>query len=396
MASAPLRLMARQNAPPTIQLPPGLVPNYDNPVTRGHHITNVSLAFGILAFIVVTLRVITKVFLVRGFGWDDVLSVFALLLAEARAVCSVILAERIGIGRHTWDVKPMYLALARNVMYIQDMLYLIAIMSAKLSILMLYLRLFQVKKLFRTACYILMVITVGYCVSFFFMYAFNCRPLKKTWNALDPTPGTCIDVIMMHYVVGSFNIATDFAILLLPMPLVWQLQLKMSQKIGLLGIFATGAFVCVTTIVRQVIVVRTLRDFDQAWVVVEEIIWLTIELCVGIICGCLPVMVPLYGAVLAGKFIPSSLRSFVSKHRTGSTSSASGSGGDSNSSKLGDSNGSEKDLAHAELGHQNCGTQTSIAAKSDRPLSETRLGPAPHGAIVQTYTLDTHYANAKG
>lgn len=50
----------------------------------------------------------------------------------------------------------------------------------------------------------------------------------------------CHSAIVMTYVQGIFNIVSDFYILLLPMPVVWKLQLTLQKKIGVSVIFMTG------------------------------------------------------------------------------------------------------------------------------------------------------------
>lgn len=39
---------------------------------------------------------------------------------------------------------------------------------------------------------------------------------------------------------GGFNIASDITILILPLPMIWQLNLKLRQKLLLLVVFMTG------------------------------------------------------------------------------------------------------------------------------------------------------------
>ena len=172
------------------------------------------------------------------------------------------------------------------------MLYLIAIMCTKLSILLLYLQLFRINRSFRYLCFGTMGFVVVYCVTFFFIEAFNCDPVVKVWHELSYVgPYKCFDNSMVEMVIGGFNIGTDLFILVMPIPLILGLQMDKKRKIGLLAIFATGILydkpfhplmrilltsssVWVTTIVREVIVVQTLKDFDQSRVTVYETVWL--------------------------------------------------------------------------------------------------------------------------
>lgn len=173
------------------------------------------------------------------------------------------------------------------------MLYLVGIMCTKLAIMLLYLQLFRINRVFRYLCFTMMGFVISYCVIFFFIEAFNCNPVAKVWHGLTYVGKySCFDNSMVEFVIGGFNISTDFVILVMPVPLILGLQLDLKHKLGLLVVFATGILsvfashllrgrdelisysVWATTIVREVIVVQTLRDFDQSWSTVPETIWL--------------------------------------------------------------------------------------------------------------------------
>ena len=44
----------------------------------------------------------------------------------------------------------------------------------------------------------------------------------------------------MAYIQGIFNVVSDFYLLILPIPVVWQLQMPSKRKIGVCAIFMTG------------------------------------------------------------------------------------------------------------------------------------------------------------
>ena len=71
--------------------------------------------------------------------------------------------------------------------------------------------------------------------------AFQCHPVKYVWNKDPSIDGTCINQ-WLFFVVGSVpNVATDFAILILPMPAVWALNMGTAQKISVIGILLLGS-----------------------------------------------------------------------------------------------------------------------------------------------------------
>lgn len=87
--------------------------------------------------------------------------------------------------------------------------------------------------------YSLLGLVAGYCVSLTFAIIFACKPLQRTWDS--SIPGTCpVKIEVVDYAIGGFNIFSDSAILILPIPMVWRLQISTTRLIGLLMVFGTG------------------------------------------------------------------------------------------------------------------------------------------------------------
>ena len=53
--------------------------------------------------------------------------------------------------------------------------------------------------------------------------------------------GECINDYAQDIATGAFNIFSDLVILVLPLPLIWRLQLDISHRISLLAIFLLGS-----------------------------------------------------------------------------------------------------------------------------------------------------------
>ena len=67
---------------------------------------------------------------------------------------------------------------------------------------------------------------------------FQCTPVQKVW--IKTLPGTCTNTTAFFYTNAAFNIVTDIAIILLPVPIVVSLHLPLRQKIVLSFVFAVG------------------------------------------------------------------------------------------------------------------------------------------------------------
>lgn len=58
-------------APQSAHFPPGIVPNYVDPVSRSYEFTDAALVSFIFTAVFVSLRIFTKTCITHAFGWDD-------------------------------------------------------------------------------------------------------------------------------------------------------------------------------------------------------------------------------------------------------------------------------------------------------------------------------------
>lgn len=121
-----------------------------------------------------------------------------------------------------WAAIPMYNA---------------SLAFTKFSILFQYIRIFPARS-FRLACYVVMAIVATYSSWAIISGYVNCVPVAKFWN--HDLPGHCLSFEAVWFFNASMNIATDVTLLVLPMPLLFKLQLPRMQKIALIGVFAIG------------------------------------------------------------------------------------------------------------------------------------------------------------
>lgn len=108
----------------------------------------------------------------------------------------------------------------------------------KISVLLLYIRIFGTRKPFRIAVIAVMLLVIAFSIAAFFASIFNCIPLEKRWRHV---PGSCIN--LAHLAVAScvINIVADLLIFLLPIWPVWKLQLPTRQKMSVSAVFAAGS-----------------------------------------------------------------------------------------------------------------------------------------------------------
>ena len=123
-------------------------------------------------------------------------------------------------------------------MYICSAMYLVSILGYRIALLLMYIRLFGSNKYFRYATWAVMCFVTGYLSSNLLTLIFGCTPVTKYWKP--EQPGHCIILIQADYAYGSMNVVTDVLVFLLPLPMLWQLQLSRKEKIGLILVFMAG------------------------------------------------------------------------------------------------------------------------------------------------------------
>ncbi|OCK76821.1 hypothetical protein K432DRAFT_396111 [Lepidopterella palustris CBS 459.81] len=301
-------LLARENAviaPP----PPGVTPNYDHPASNGSMYMGSTLTTLILAFLCLILRLSTKITMKsRKLGWDDLLVVLAFLFSTAREICFIVDIYHFGIAHHVWDLRfqPKELWLLHR---IGDIMYPPGILCAKVSVLLLYLNIFGHYRTFRISCYVVIAFNVAYLTATTLVNIFWCTPVLSTFGIGYPT--NCIDGYKTDLVIGALNLLTDTIVLILPMPVLWTLQLSVAKKIGVAACFSIGAITVAATIVREIEIATKLTDADQTWAVMYEVTWLSVELNTAIIVSCLLISQHFFRHLLVNTVIGQSIQSLL-------------------------------------------------------------------------------------
>jgi hypothetical protein len=77
-------------------------------------------------------------------------------------------------------------------------------------------------------------------LAFLITSCLSCQPVPYFWDKDITTNGKCIDIMAFWFSFSAYNIITDMAVWLLPMPILKNLHLPRKQKYSLIGVFALG------------------------------------------------------------------------------------------------------------------------------------------------------------
>ena len=115
------------------------------------------------------------------------------------------------------------------------------------SILLFYRRIFGFQsKIFRLTVYGLIAYVTCWFLASFFATLFVCWPISYVWTQTDPTvKGFCrIKYLSMQTMQVSTNILStlnDVALVILPIVMLWKLQMALPRKLEIIAIFSVGA-----------------------------------------------------------------------------------------------------------------------------------------------------------
>lgn len=224
---------------PTIRPPPGVVANLTDPESRERYDVLVQTICFTLSTLLVSIRIYTKTIVLRSPGWDDYVSVLAWLGLMIYMILSLE-EGHYGNGKHLWDVTLSDAQTYAQLSYVSDVLYAPIIFTTKLSILLLYLRIFRPARELYLFIQLLLWANLLFYTAGFFFEIFQCSPVRKAWDVTYIAPGKCLNQRVAALVSAIINTVSDIAILLLPMGTVWELQIPIKKKLGTLAIFCTG------------------------------------------------------------------------------------------------------------------------------------------------------------
>ena len=125
--------------------------------------------------------------------------------------------------------------MAANVAVLSSLMFII-----KLTAGLLYLRLFGSNGKLKIAVWSVLFFSFGYSVSGIAISIWRCSPRSKAWE-VKMVGGACHDHSWRLVMFGAFDVFADFIMLIVPLPILWKLQLPKRQKIILTAVFMTGA-----------------------------------------------------------------------------------------------------------------------------------------------------------
>lgn len=146
----------------------------------------------------------------------------------------------LGYGHHANELSVSTVSdFQKSFLAVQEAYFLNAVLT-KSSLLFLYWRIFGVSTRFRAALGVAGFFVISYFVICVTISIFGCQPVSYFWDKHQPGSGHCIQEVQFFRFNGITNMLLDVMVLLLPIPMVWKLNLERQQKIAVTGMFLLG------------------------------------------------------------------------------------------------------------------------------------------------------------
>jgi hypothetical protein len=148
------------------------------------------------------------------------------------------LAVRYGYGGDYLLLETWNRRMFNKWWFLGAIFYPVTVSLYKTSVILLNKRIF-VQKRFQIASWVILVINGCWALGNTLGWIFQCIPVQMMWG--DASTGVCWNIQGEWISLVTWNVFTDIVILAMPIPMVWQLNLKVRDKMLLSGLFLLGA-----------------------------------------------------------------------------------------------------------------------------------------------------------
>ncbi|KAF3309432.1 hypothetical protein TWF173_010898 [Orbilia oligospora] len=253
---------------------------------------------GNIVFIVATISIAVALVLVGGrlytrkvysgkLGLDDWMIIPAMILTLGFTAVQILAVKNAHMGMHVYDISPYAMVEGTKLTYAHMILYVYSIMFTKLSII-LFIRRLSFDKMWHI-CNGFFAFHVLFGVASSLALAFQCKPIAAAYDLLTKLEHQC-NALTMYYAITSIGVASDIALLFLPAPIVFKLQLPLWKKIAVLFLFSLGGLACIFAILRMIHLFDGVRGIDLTWDIVPVALYGQLEVTLAIIATSLPAL----------------------------------------------------------------------------------------------------------
>ncbi|KAL4778207.1 hypothetical protein BJX76DRAFT_352787 [Aspergillus varians] len=207
-----------------------------------------------------------------------------------------------GIGIHASRLQEpgneKYQVQGQKFFLVFEVAYCAAVIPIKLSISWMLIRVAEGRKAYIYVQYTVIATFVVMNIIAFVFILTNCIPVEAAWDtSLLEKGGHCKPAHVLtdvYYATTAVNIATDWITALMPIPLLWNVQLDRNSKIAVVGLMSLGILASLSACIRLKYTINLTNQTDFLFAVANVVIWGFAENAIGLIVGNIATLRPLF------------------------------------------------------------------------------------------------------
>ncbi|PWY85951.1 hypothetical protein BO70DRAFT_370063 [Aspergillus heteromorphus CBS 117.55] len=251
-------------------------------------VRTVVLVLAIPTTMVCCLRLYVRKFILRSFGLDDWMVVFALIMVNGFSALGYTITYY-GLGQRTRYVSESHLVIWLKIYYAAQCSYLIVAFAVKASLTIFVMRLFPTPRI-EAIGRCMLGFLAAFTLSGTLALAFQCRPFRAVYDK-SITDSQCYTVESSFAILilqGVIMFVMDVVILTLPVRCIWNLNMPLRQRILVLGLLLLGFAACIAALVRFSTLTYATDETDYTYSAAKSLVWMVIEFNLGLMTGSLP------------------------------------------------------------------------------------------------------------
>ncbi|RAL07833.1 uncharacterized protein BO97DRAFT_428986 [Aspergillus homomorphus CBS 101889] len=273
-----------------------MYPNDREPPSHADGIAIATLYMLVIMILAVVMRLAFRLWMVRTLQWDDGTVLIALFFAIGQSA-TILIGTKYGMGNTVPPLTEHEMMHVEKVLYVSDLLYVVALSLAKISVFQLLGRLTVRTWQRRLAQWSALAVMI-WTVSVFLVLCFRCGA-SQPWRL---SSSHCINTFIFWAAIAPLDIISELTLCALPIFIVKPVQVRIGKKAAVVAAFIFRLFVIITTITRLHYLRRTFssQDHNPIPTIFAPTITTQCVLCTSVLSACIPCLKPFLDAFDTG------------------------------------------------------------------------------------------------
>ncbi|KAF2679549.1 hypothetical protein K458DRAFT_393679 [Lentithecium fluviatile CBS 122367] len=228
---------------------------------------------------------------IQSVSWR--LNDYSILIALAITIANLGIvgaSVKHGMGMHVASLDLVDIVMFSKLQTVISITWIWSLFFIKVSILDIYIDIFQIPWFIKT-CYVYLAFQVAWVIAVSAQILTLCHPIEFQWDKTIPG-GSCRDFLTTYYSVHIIIFITDFILAVLPVPVLWGLNMNIRKKLGVTIMFMLGIIIGVFNLIR--IAWRSkVSSLDITYDYALLFTFSVLEAQLGILLASIPVMQPI-------------------------------------------------------------------------------------------------------